>query len=129
MPLRRLVDLTEIQTSLRFFELQPKTQNVLPLFSLCRKSFAVTGHITLIFVQHRIVVTAEGHSNESNLALKNSKPLIQGIYCGKSSEKIVQCNISLNLSRQERMSQRFQPENLLWSAKCYHLIAGEYDCC
>ena len=26
---------------------------------------------------------------------------------------------------QETMSQRFQPENLLRSAKCYHLIAGE----
>ena len=44
-------------------------------------------------------------------------------------EEIVQCNISLKLLREERMSQRFQPENLVRSAKCYHLIAGECYCC
>ena len=126
MPLRRLVDLTEIYTSLRFFELQPKTRNVLPLLWICRKSFAVTCHITLIFVQHRIVATLEGHSNiESKLALVNWKPLTQSIYRGTSSEKIIQCNISSRLSRQERMSQRFQPENLLRSAKYYHMIVVE----
>ena len=43
MPLQRLVDLTEVQTtSLRVFELLSKTRNVLPVFRIRRKSFAVT---------------------------------------------------------------------------------------
>ena len=54
-----------------------------------------------------------GRAFKRKLALRNSKALTQGIYRGKSSEKIVQCNISLKLSRKEKMSQRFQPENLL----------------
>ena len=69
--LRRLVNLTEIQTtSLPVFELQSKTLNVLSLFRICRKSFTVTCYITLSFVAT--------------------------LYCGKLSETIVQCNISCN---------------------------------
>ena len=43
----------------------------------------------------------KGIQTQSKLALINSKALTQGIYRGKSSEKIVQCNISLELSRRE----------------------------
>ena len=63
---------TTIQaTSLQVFKLKSKTPNVLPLFRIRRKSFAVTCHITLLFVATS--------------------------YHGKSSEKIVDCNISLKL--------------------------------
>ena len=51
-------------TSLQVFELKSKTRNVLPLFRIRRKSFAVTCYITSIFVATS--------------------------YRGKSSEKIVQ---------------------------------------
>ena len=63
---------TTIQaTLLQVFELKSKTRNVLPLFRIRRKSFAMTCHITLLFVATS--------------------------YRGKSSEKIVQCEISFTL--------------------------------
>ena len=70
MPLRKMVDLTKFrQHHCEILNSNKKTCNVLHLFRICRKLFAVTCHITLIFVATS--------------------------YHSKSSEKIVQCNISL----------------------------------
>ena len=67
-----LTNLTQMQaTSLQVFELKSKTRNVLPLFRIRRKSFAMTCHITLLSV-------ATSHR-------------------GKSSEKIVQCDTSFRI--------------------------------
>ena len=57
-----------LATSLRVFELQPKTRNMLPLFRIRRKSFAMVCYIAPIFVATS--------------------------YRGRSSEKIVQCDIT-----------------------------------
>ena len=62
---------TTIQaTSLQVLELKSKTRNVLPVFRIRRKSFAMTCHITLL--------------------------LLATSYRGKSSEKIVQCGTSFS---------------------------------
>ena len=66
----KLINLTQMQaTSLQVFELKSKTRNVLPLFRIRRKSFAIACHVTLLSVATS--------------------------YRGKSSEKIVQCDTSL----------------------------------
>ena len=70
------------------FELQSKTRSVLPLFRIRRKSFAVTCYITLIF---------EATS-----------------YRSKSSEKIVQYNISLTVDPLEKFLE--QKHGILSSA-------------
>ena len=77
----RLINLTQMHaTSLPVFELKSKTRNVLPLFKIRRKSFAMTCHTTLLSVARS--------------------------YRGKSSEKIVQCHTSFKQEEAVKKTRR-----------------------
>ena len=88
----RLTNLTRMQaTSLQVFELKSKTHSVLLLFRIRRKSLTMACHITLLSVA--------------------------ASYRGKSSEKIVRCDTSLQFFKKFKIS--VQQSHALFRP-CFH---------